>query len=288
VNSAVLLQLGRALPSPNIDPDNVGGWVLFEDLSDEFDGLELNASKWQVADGLAEHPAGGWRGRQPGLFHPSNVRVADGQLQLWANQAHRDESWPSGYDNFTTSYVQSMALTAHGIFELRWRSASSGISSSWWFHTNDGKGTWTELDVFESTGVQGISGMDGHQVVSHQHVFGLKDTGTDALPAKCNCELSSDRQHCSSGAQYAAPFALSDDYHIMSLNWTEARFEVYLDGKLVNAVDSPCLQQPIGMNFDRETMPGWMAIPDPSILPDRPFVIDYVRTWKRGPSQWIV
>lgn len=33
------------------------------------------------------------------------------------------------------------------------------------------------------------------------------------------------------------------------------------------------------MNFDRETMPGWMALPDPATLPDQPFLIDYVRSY---------
>ena len=35
------------------------------------------------------------------------------------------------------------------------------------------------------------------------------------------------------------------------------------------------------MNFDRETMPGWRNLPSPSTLPDRPFEIDYVRSWKK-------
>lgn len=74
---------------------------------------------------------------------------------------------------------------------------------------------------------------------------------------------------------------------------------------------SPCLQQAIGMDFDRETvgmqrvlqmsgfhdccssapdsslrslsrpqMPNWFGLPDPGLLPDVPFTIDYVRAWK--------
>jgi hypothetical protein len=54
---------------------------------------------------------------------------------------------------------------------------------------------------------------------------------------------------------------------------------VFLDGALVNVIPSPCLGEAIGMDFDRETMPGWMALPDPSTLPDVPFEVDYVRSW---------
>lgn len=40
------------------------------------------------------------------------------------------------------------------------------------------------------------------------------------------------------------------------------------------------LVEEIAMDFDRETMPGWMALPDPATLPDLPFEIDYVRSWR--------
>lgn len=45
------------------------------------------------------------------------------------------------------------------------------------------------------------------------------------------------------------------------------------------AVCLPLRVQAIGMDFDRETMPGWMALPDPATLPDAPFEVDYVRSW---------
>ena len=53
-----------------------------------------------------------------------------------------------------------------------------------------------------------------------------------------------------------------------------------VDGVLVNRITSPCLVEEIGMDFDRETMPGWMALPDPATLPDLPFEVDYIRSWR--------
>ena len=76
-------------------------------LSDEFEGDGLDESKWDLATTR-------WRGRQPGLFDPSNVVIADGHLQLWARAAKRNSSWPSGYDNFTTSTVRSFAAVKEG------------------------------------------------------------------------------------------------------------------------------------------------------------------------------
>lgn len=109
-----------------VAPPAPAGYEAIAALSDEFDGDSLDKTKWDLD---TSH----WRGRQPGLFDPSNVAVADGHLQLWARAAKRNSSWPSGYDNFTTSTVRSVAAAKEGFFEIRWRSGSSGISSSWWF-----------------------------------------------------------------------------------------------------------------------------------------------------------
>jgi hypothetical protein len=35
------------------------------------------------------------------------------------------------------------------------------------------------------------------------------------------------------------------------------------------------------MLFDRETMPDWMKMPAPAALPDQPFEVDYVRSYRR-------
>ena len=128
-----------------VAPPAPAGYEAIAALSDEFDGDSLDKTKWDLD---TSH----WRGRQPGLFDPSNVAVADGHLQLWARAAKRNSSWPSGYDNFTTSTVRSVAAVKEGFFEIRWRSGSSGISSSWWFTGgNDATGR-VEIDVFETTG----------------------------------------------------------------------------------------------------------------------------------------
>ena len=149
---------------PLSDPLNTRGWKPYEPLTDEFEGEKLNATKWTTNTG--------WAGRKPGLFDPGNIVVKDGQLQLWARAARRNASWPVGYDNFTTSALHSVDRTAHGYFEVRSQSGSSLISSSWWFHQNDGK-SWTEIDVFESTGSRSpiVPGMNSTSFCSHTHIF---------------------------------------------------------------------------------------------------------------------
>jgi len=281
------------------------------------------------------------------LFDPDNVVVRNGSLQLWARAAKRNSTWPAGYDNYTTSAVRSLASVKEGYFEIRWRSGSSGISSSWWFHTNNGS-AWTEIDVFETTGTNNpapgedpgdpgrcettplhhcrtgcpanhtgtctpdkipfapggpscnlcpcnvqntscASGGDSDLLLpSHVHVFKLPGVATVDLPAKCDCKESTPGSFpCSKPAYYTAKQPWAAGFHVASMNWTTdgtglSTIVVGVDGAVVNTITSPCLMEAIGMDFDRETMPGWMALPDRTSLPDQPFEVDYVRSWKRA------
>jgi hypothetical protein len=173
-----------------------------------------------------------------------------------------------------------------GFSEIRWRSGSSGISSSFWFHANNGS-TWTEIDVFETTGAANSArgGTNASVLPSHVHIFKLPGVSPAALPQVCGgCQEHAGSPPCSKGAEFVLPSggSFAQDYHVAQMNWTSDGVDVILDGVLVNSIASPCLVEAIGMDFDRETMPGWMVLPDPATLPDQPFLIDYVRTWQRS------
>ena len=274
-----LLALSRpaaAVAAPPPPP----GYIVIPELSDEFDGDALDQAKWAPRDE-------GWLGRPPGLFAPANVIVGGGHLQLWARAARRNASWPAGYDNYTTSAVHSLARVRLGFFEVRWRSGSSGISSSWWLH--EGNGTaWTEIDVFETTGATNAApgGASRSDLPSHVHIFELPGVPVPDLPARCGgcAEHPPGTAPCSLGATHVLPAnaSFADGFHVAALNWTDAGVAVSLDGAVVSVISSPCLVEAIGMDFDRETMPGWMALPPPGALPDAPFLVDYVRAYARA------
>ena len=52
-----------------------------------------------------------------------------------------------------------------------------------------------------------------------------------------------------------------------ALNWTQGLTQFLVDGAVVSEIASPCLLNELGVDFDRETMPGWMILPPPSELP---------------------
>eukprot|EP01048_Picozoa_sp_COSAG05_P000286 COSAG05_NODE_7_length_42457_cov_58.929152_43_plen_345_part_00 len=337
-----LVALGLAAASASALPPPLPGYEVVPQLSDEFSGSVLDASKWSTAAKVIS-----WPGRAPGLFDPNNVVVGGGSLQLWARPAKRNASWPAGFDNFTTAAVRSLHSVRGGYYEIRWRSGSSGISSSWWFHTNNGT-AWTEIDVFETTGTSNPGGDPGNPdrcsttplrkcrtgcpadehgtcgphktpfkpggpscnlcpcnkqntscgggdsnlvLPSHVHVFKLPGVPVAELPQHCDCkEGTAGKAPCSKPATFQAKQPWSSGFHVASMNWTidEATglstIAIGVDGTIVNTITSPCLIEEIAMDFDRETMPGWMAIPDPASLPDKPFEVDYVRSYQLAAS----
>ena len=130
--------------TPFPGPPSEGQWKPIPELTDEFDGNELDSTKWH------DHNPG-WKGRKPGFFSGNNVSVSDSKLHLTA-RIEDLKDLPEGYHTFTTAAVKSKTLVKYGYFEIKCRPMKSKASSAFWFnnHTNQ---QWTEIDVFEICGV---------------------------------------------------------------------------------------------------------------------------------------
>ncbi|PWJ58039.1 beta-glucanase (GH16 family) [Dyadobacter jejuensis] len=110
-------------------------WVLNEAFSDEFNGTELDTTKW-----LNYHPT--WKGRPPGLFLPSQVSVKDGYLQLKGGKMAKDSiiynsaGEPMVF-NVASGIVISKANDAYfGYYECRFKAAKTTMSSTFWLSTS--------------------------------------------------------------------------------------------------------------------------------------------------------
>ena len=276
----------QKLPSPSIllpfsDPNNNGNWIPYEPLTDEFSGDKLNYTKWSTS-----YKDLGWYGRPPGLFLPSNVEVENGFLTMYAKAAKRNSSWPKGYDNFTTSAIHSIDRTSKGYFEVRSRSGSSSISSSFWFHQNDGT-SWTEIDVYESMGENRSAthwNMSTHEFCSHTHIFKLPNMNMTEIASKCKCQVQhGTTPHCTNGGctDMGTKFKFDDEFHVAGLLWNTTTVVFYMDGVEIISYPANCFTQEIGVDFDRETMEDWFTneIPD-HFIEKNPYEIDYIRAWK--------
>lgn len=239
---------------PLSDQRNEGGWTKFEPMSDEFDGDDLDLSKWNR--GMYW-----WKGRQPALFSDKNVTVSDGKLQLTMRKEAVPEKYEKlGYRDYTSAALHTKARSSYGYYEVKAKPMNSGGSSSFWFQNDETPGWGTEIDVFEIAGK--AKGFE-HKYNMNVHVF--------RTPTK--------KKHWSVGGVWVAPWRLADDYHIYGLEWTPGEIKYFVDGVVVRTVENTHWHQPLFLIFDSETMPKWFGMPNDDDLPST-YSIEYIRTWK--------
>jgi beta-glucanase (GH16 family) len=246
---------------PLSDQANEGNWIKYEIMSDEFEGTQLDSSKW--------HPRNpGWLGRQPAYFYPGNVTVSNGKLHL-AMKKQQVPEMPrdKGYHTYTSAAVKSKTTVKYGYFEVKCRPMKSAGSSSFWFYESTPE-IWTEIDVFEIGGkAPGFEKKYNMNV----HVF----------------RTPTENKHWSMGEVWIAPENLADDYHTYGLEWDEDRIQWYFDGVLVRWVENTHWHQPLTLNFDSETMPDWFGLPKDNDLPST-YSIEYTRAWKKDAGKSFV
>ncbi|TWT76540.1 Beta-porphyranase B precursor [Planctomycetes bacterium CA13] len=121
-------------------------WKLDERFSDEFNGSELDRSKW-----LDHHPF--WKGRPPAKFDPSTLSVSDGMLRI--HNRMLDE--PEGDYTIAGGAVVSKSNQAHyGYYEARLKASNISMSTTFWMSNRsapygDGEAS-QELDIVEAIG----------------------------------------------------------------------------------------------------------------------------------------
>jgi beta-glucanase (GH16 family) len=239
-------------------PPIAGDFEYIPELSDEFNGAGLDTSKW-----FPNNPT--WLGRQPAFFSEKNVDQGDGRLTLSMKKEDPPEDLKQkGYHTLSTCAVRSKHTVKYGYFEIMSKAMNAKVSSGFWFY-NDLADLWTEIDVFEICG----TGERENQYNMAVHVF--------RTPLK--------EEHWSKGEEWRAPYRFADDFHVFGLEWTPYVIRWYVDGAAVRTEENTYWHQPLTMNFDVETQPGWFGLPDESELSGT-FSIEYVRAWRYRSADW--
>ena len=254
---------------PASDPQNEGNWVLRPDLSDEFDGDSLDATKW-IKSGEGGEFVVGWPGRAPSQFAPENIRVEDGKLKLatkWDPDydfvLRRDAEEDRRYGTYTTAAVVSRATLKYGYMEVKVKAADASITSSFW-----ATGPRSELDVFEFVGKskRSDSGM--------MFPISVHDWSQGGEMWHDDVELD---------------WRVADDLHVYGCEWAADGLKFYADGALIREVPASevgrlwCLREQMQIWFDSETFK-WEGYPEESDLPVD-YEIDYVRVWQRADTE---
>jgi beta-glucanase (GH16 family) len=240
---------------PVSDPSNKGNWTMDASMSDEFNGTELDSSKWRTN-------IVGWPGRPPALFADHNVTVTSGALQITMQKETDDGQYANlGYHDYTTGAVQCTKSVLYGYFEVRAKAMKSAGSSGFWFSGKD-QNNWNEIDVAE---MGGRPPADPRQVFMSVHVFekqGVKETKNDTSSAMLRSNVA-------------------DGFHVYGLYWSPSSVDIYIDGRLQRHLRNTSWHTPATLILDAETQVDWWGMPLDSDLPSV-FTIDYVRAWKQA------
>lgn len=247
------------LPRAHADTPPGTHWLPVPELSDEFNGDQLDPNRWETTN---RH----YLGKKPGLYVPRNVRTRAGNLELWARSETEQKS-PPGYRDFTVAYVASRGKMHYGYVEVRAKAMPSRINSAFWLYRWSETGTF-EIDVFE---IGAASPGRAQTLHSNVHYY----LGNPAQ--------ESDHNRRSSPHRLDTGKALTDDFHVFGLEWNERELRFYFDNRLVRRVENRHFHHPMSLRFTAETHPEWFGLPRPGELP-AVFLIDHLRVWRAAPE----
>jgi beta-glucanase (GH16 family) len=263
------LALALPLAATNLAHAQVAsGWELV--WSDEFEGEELDFSKWAVEE---NGHGGGNNEMQYYLDRPENVRVEKGLLVI---EARREAVNVAGVQKeFTSGRIRTKRRDSwqYGRFEVRARlPVGRGIWPAVWLLPDDNRyGTWAasgEIDIVE------LVGHEPDTVHGTLHYGGLWP------------------ENLQSGAPFRLPGGRSfaDGFHIFALEWEEGEIRWYVDGELYqtqkewSSAGGPWpapFDQPFHLIVNLAVGGNWPGPPDDTTAFPQRLEVDYIRVYRR-------
>ncbi|WP_083634359.1 PKD domain-containing protein [Saccharicrinis aurantiacus] len=274
---------------PTSDPTNSEGWILNNEISDEFNGTELNKNKWWILGENGDY-RNKWKGRAPGQFAPHNVKVENGELVLtsqwepdfaFANEMH-EGTW---YGGSTTAADKSKPITQacilserffrYGYLEVRCKAADAPVTNAFWT-----TGYHSEIDMTENYGKRPIGNPENKpEELERKYRTNMiswdPDKSADYKPWK-NEEVLDVR--------------VASDYYVYGFEWGKDEVKIYFNGELLRTKPRTELESTEAwahnnaqeMWIDSEVF-SWYGLPSMQDLANNAgeYKIDYVRLWQK-------
>lgn len=238
-------------------PD-VPGWKI--KVSDEFDGATLNSALWQPMNRKDSF------NNEKQYYHPNQVTVADGNLQITAINVPRDgKAYQSGL-------ITSKALYGPGRYEARMNlPTTQGMWPAFWMNPN--QVSWPkggEIDILENRGSQPT-------LVSSAYHWQVSQT-----------------QPCCDGHQYVfkekiysgpAEENYHNDYHTYAVEWEQTQLRFYVDGLLYHTINEtasrPIYETAKNIIVNLAVGGDFGGDPNGSTIFPQTLLVDYVRVWQK-------
>ncbi|MGQ1783802.1 MULTISPECIES: hypothetical protein [unclassified Saccharicrinis] len=255
-------------------------WVINAQFSDEFNGDQLDKSKWM------NRFNGGWKGRAPAWFNPEAVSVADGNLKIKSGVLKE----PKGNYTMYGGAVSSKTKEAHfGYYECKAKASKIAMSTTFWM-SND-KVPFTENDDCDNDSYS--------QELDIQEAVG-GSTRFEKFKNGMNCNTHYRYVKCgehketfiSRGTGHILDSPVYEDYHIYGAWWKDAEEVMfYADDELFDTVQirkdisKKPFDRPMQINMVTETY-DWQPAPSAEEL-ENPEIntayYDWVRSYKLVP-----
>lgn len=244
---------GTCRPDGRADRRSSAEWTLI--WQDEFDGAELDPSKWRAED---LHLI---KNNELQYYTPDDVYLEDGMLVLRS----QERSW-WGYDengawrrfDYTSGLAESRNRfsTMYGRIEVRAQLPSTqGIWPAHWMLPASGH--WPpEIDIMELLGHEPTRVYMTHHWGTWPNVF-------------------------SDGGSFSGP-DFSQGYHTFAIEWTPDRIDWYVDDVLRFTSISSIPQEPFYIILNTAVGGNWPGNPDDTTVFPQHHRIDYVRVYAPG------
>ncbi|WP_299184052.1 T9SS type A sorting domain-containing protein [uncultured Aquimarina sp.] len=274
--------------NPLTDSSNADGWILNTTISDEFNGSELDKTKWWILGENGDYRSK-WKGRAPGQYAPHNVTVQGGELVLssqweptfnFVNEQHNGTYYggtATSADNskpITQAAVISETFFKYGYMEIRAKLADAPVVSAFWT-----TGYHSEIDMIEIMGKLPIGNPENRPAdLTRRYRTNMINWDPDIPSSHENWKVEDDM-----GVN------LAEDYHVYGFEWDRDYIRTYLDGVMVRSATRTELEAnnqwrhdaPQELWFDNEVF-SWYGLPSQADLAmPAEFKIDYVRIWQK-------
>ncbi|MEM6391421.1 MAG: glycosyl hydrolase [Planctomycetota bacterium] len=251
-------------------------WSPVENMSDEFDGDTVDASKWQT-----EPFQNGWVwiGRPPGLFKAENITVADGSLNVTVSGLPETVVKNGRTYDYQGGIVRSLHAGQPGwYYETRMKANATVMSSTFWLMTSNRSGSKKklELDIQECVGLTTDLTFDWARTWDQIYHSNMIHRVNEHNPEPVQHQKS-----------VPTPTKNHERYYVYAAWWKspeEVRF--YLDGAYVYSITPPITWDvPAFLQMAIETY-DWNPVPDDGglittgTLDQRTTRYDWVRVWK--------
>jgi beta-glucanase (GH16 family) len=265
VLSTMAITGGRILaagetPAVKLPPPPAGFvWQAIPELTDEFDGVALDETKW-----TPKHPY--WKGREPSQFDPANVSVKDGLLRLCSTT--RVETLEGIGNPEKDIWVQAACvaslkpIASYGYYAARLKASKLSMTSSFWF-----QGKYSEIDVVEQVGASLKNPANAMLMLMNTHFFPEGFARDKATPTR-----------------WTMPSGAADAFGVYGVWWKDEKTVwFYHDGKKIAEVATGgSFKEPQYLFFDTEVFI-WEGLPTLESLKDparNTMQVDWVRGWK--------